>query len=177
MTILSTSDISDLYQKTFDKLYRFFYYKLLSHPEAEDLTQQTYLNFVSRAKNNIDITNPEDYLFGIAKNVFIRYLQKKYAAPKTISIDICQDILARYSEEKEDIEIAKQTLEEIAVKYISLLPSSQYAVIKLRLLDKMSVKEIADELNKSIDYVKTNQKRGIKSLRKLLTGVPLSVLK
>jgi hypothetical protein len=42
----------------------------------------------------------------------------------------------------------------------------------MRLIEKMSITEIALALGKNNDYVKTNQKRGVQSLRNMLACTP-----
>jgi RNA polymerase sigma factor (sigma-70 family) len=51
-----------------------------------------------------------------------------------------------------------------------LLPEKQRIVISLRLIEKLSLKEIAQELGKNMNYVKTTQKRAIKNLKEIFAN-------
>ena len=46
-----------LLDKNFKKLYRFFYYKVLSREKAEDLTSETFLIFVEQIQKRKDTRN------------------------------------------------------------------------------------------------------------------------
>ena len=72
--------LSTIYDSEFQRIYSFFYYKTLSKDTAEDLTSETFLvlaNILS-GDSHKQIDNIKGFLFGIAKNVFVKYLQKKY---------------------------------------------------------------------------------------------------
>ena len=165
-SILTQSDIEVIYDLYFDSIYRFFYWKVLKKDTAEDLTSETFLNFVSQAKKNNPIRDPKNFLFGIAKIVFTKFLKRKYKQELELKDSYLN--FAGYVEdflsEAENI----PTTEEKVAKYLKELPGKQKQVLNLRLIQKMSIKEIAQKLNKNINYVKTTQKRGIKSLKRII---------
>jgi RNA polymerase sigma factor (sigma-70 family) len=170
--MLSEKEITFLYETHVDPLYRFFYYKIFAHEVAEDLTSETFLIFVNQIKSHKEIQKPKDFLFGIARNVFLKFLHKKYHQVIQVSLEQFEEMIEDCGLNRTDQDLAKETLEDIAAQHLSQLPDSQKRVLKLRLLEKMTVVEIAHALKKSVDYVKTNQKRGIKSLRRLLACSP-----
>lgn len=71
------SELTDIYNDNFDKIYKFFYYKTQSIQLAEDLTSQTFLAFAENLNNNKYIKNNRAFLYGIAKNIFYTYLKSK----------------------------------------------------------------------------------------------------
>lgn len=164
---MNDHELEQLYDKHFRRVYRFFYYKVQSKEIAEDLTSEAFLKFINIIKTKDDVFNAEAYLYGVVKLVFMQYLRKKYKDIKTIPIEKEQDF-GSYVQEFIKTADANPTAEELALPYIDKLPEKQRIVLKMRLIDKLSLCEIALKLNKDMNYVKTTQKRGIKNLRLLI---------
>lgn len=162
--VISEKKITEAYNQNFTRIYKFFYYKVLSKEIAEDLTSETFITFVKIAKEQKEIENLKAFLYGIAKNIFLKYLKEKYQSgiPFTEFEYDFENYADKYVEEIE----SKETLEEIAMKFIPQLPSKQRQVIQMRFIEKLSLKEIAEKLGKDMNYVKTTQKRGIANLKK-----------
>lgn len=161
---LSNSDIEILYERYFEKIYRFFYYKTLNKEIAEDLTSHSFLTFIKQSKSQKEIQNPKNYLFGITKFTFLAYLKKKYKQELPLLNEDFAVYIDNFLDEIDD----KPTLEDKASKYIKMLPEKQKRVLHMRLIEKLSLAEIAAKLGKNMNYVKTTQKRGIKNLKKML---------
>lgn len=168
-------DLEQLLSQTFNlyfkKVYRFFYLKTFSKELAEDLTSDTFLKFTNKAKQfslkNERFDNPHAYLFGIARNVFYNHLRRKYRFQK---VDIAQ--LGDVAEQIVALE-SQVDLKKIASHFIQKLPAAQRTVLYLRLIEEKPLAEICERLEKDMNYVKTTQKRGIASLKKLLMCTPL----
>jgi RNA polymerase sigma factor (sigma-70 family) len=99
----------------------------------------------------------------IAKNIFMQFLRDKYRREipfSNFSEDFYEyaDNLVTKVEEKKDFS-------ELILKYINLIPPKQAKVLMLRLVDKLTLSEICERLGKDMNYVKTTQKRAIRSLR------------
>lgn len=96
MTInqITSEDIEVAYDQYFNNIYRFFSYKLLDKCIAEDLTSETFLLFVKQVKQDSEIINIKQYLFGIAKHVFLKYLKSKYDENST-SLNKYEDFRSR----------------------------------------------------------------------------------
>ena len=157
--------LSTIYDSEFQRIYSFFYYKTLSKDIAEDLTSETFLvlaNILS-GDSNKQIDNLKGFLFGIAKNVFVKYLQKKYRGeiPFSNFSDDFEEYVDSFVTEKEKSE----PLEDKLIQYLPYLPSKQAAVLELRFIQKLSLQEICDKLGKNMNYVKTTQRRAFKSLK------------
>jgi len=157
--------LSTIYDSEFQRIYSFFYYKTLSKDIAEDLTSETFLvlaNILS-GDSNKQIDNLKGFLFGIAKNVFVKYLQKKYRGeiPFSNFSDDFEEYVDSFVTEKEKSE----PLEDKLIQYLPYLPSKQAAVLELRFIQKLDLQEICDKLGKNMNYVKTTQRRAFKSLK------------
>ena len=166
---MNNKELEQIYQQHFRKIYRFFYYKLLSQETAEDLTSDTFMKFVVITQTKSDIEDPVKYLYGVAKLVFLQHLKRKYQGVKFVSLENENEFGGAVDNLLDMVDEA-ETPEDLALKYIALLPEKQKQVIKMRLLEKMSLKEICEHTGKDMNYVKTTQKRGLKNLKLLFAG-------
>lgn len=165
------SQLSVLYDSQFQRIYSFFYFKTLSKDIAEDLTSDTFLTLANILSNNKkEINNLNSFLYGIAKNIFIKYLQKKYIGeiPFSNFAEDFEEYTTEFVSEREK----REPLEDKLRKYIHLIPEKQAKILELRFLEKLSLTEIALKLNKNMNYVKTTQKRALKSLREAIEANP-----
>jgi len=164
---MSNDELEQIYEAHFKKLYRYFYYKVLSKEIAQDLTSETFISFINSINSsNKKIKSHVRYLYGIARFTFCEYLKNKYLAPNFVDYENAPDFEDTVTTTLEKID-EKKTGEEILIDYLPRLPEKQRLIIKLRLLDKLSLKEIAQKLGKNMNYVKTTQKRAIKNLKLL----------
>jgi RNA polymerase sigma-70 factor (ECF subfamily) len=165
-TVLTQEDIAILYDTQFDRIYRFFYFRVISREIAEDLTSETFLTFVNLIKEEKEIENLRAFLYGVAKNIFMQYLKQKYkdGIPFSVINSDFEDLVAVNDEIQEE----KTTPEEILLHFLDKIPNKQKEVIRLRFIEKLSLEEICKKLEKDMNYVKTTQKRGIKSLKKAI---------
>ncbi|GAB4283611.1 MAG: sigma-70 family RNA polymerase sigma factor [Candidatus Dojkabacteria bacterium] len=168
------SILRQTYEENFEKIYRYFYSRVLNQQIAEDLTSDTFIKFAESVTSpSTKIEDPKKYLFGIARNTFVKYLQEKYKKNESLfEIDYFRvgfDNSADYDPIETDHDDSKDyTLEELAARLLPHIPEKQRLVLQLRIIEKLSLKEICEKLNKDMNYVKTTQKRGLKSLRELV---------
>lgn len=168
---MSDSELEVIYNAHFRKIYRFFYYKILQRELAEDLTSDTFIRYVEmlQQKQPGEIKDPVKYLYGIAKLVLLKHLHEKYNSIKYIPIEDEDDFGAYVDDFLEEVDQAK-TPEELALSYIEQLPDKQKEIITMRLINKMSLREICTETGKDMNYVKTTQKRALRSLKLLFAA-------
>lgn len=163
---LSEKEIISFYNENFERIYKFFYYKTLSKEISEDLTSETFITFVKIIKDQKEIQNLKFFLYGIAKNIFLKYLKDKYRAGIPFS-EFERDFenqAEKFVKNMEKIE----TLEERVLPYIEKLPPKQMQIMHMRFIEKLNLKDICQKLGKDMNYVKTTQKRGIANLKKLV---------
>jgi RNA polymerase sigma-70 factor, ECF subfamily len=158
--------IEQIYDQNSKAVYKFFYFKSLSQQIAEDLTSQTFLIMVGKMHNReVVIKDHKKFLYGIMRNVWLRYLQQKYRE----NIQLIEDMEDFEAYVDSELMREVQTSDEERVrKFIEKLPSSQQQVMRLRLIEHQTLSEICSSLGKDMNYVKTTQKRGIQNLKRLL---------
>ena len=158
--------IDEIYKEHFSKVYKFFYFKSYNQTIAEDLTSQTFLIMVEKMyDDDVIISDHQKFLYGIMRNVWLRYLQDKYRMQEKLVADMKD--FEMYVETELNRE-AKSSDEERIKKFILKLPSSQQRVMSLRLIEHYELQEICKALEKDMNYVKTTQKRAIKNLRNMI---------
>lgn len=152
------------YDEHIDKVYRFFYFKSLHVHTAEDLTSQTFLAFVEQSSIRT-IDEPTKYLYGVMRNMWLGFLRAKYdsALADLEGIDDFEEYVSTVNDQE-----LSEDLPQRLRKYIEQLPEKQRMVLVMRVMDDMSVKDIAKELGRDRNYVKTTYKRAIATLRSII---------
>lgn len=162
---MTQEELAEFYDAHIEKIYRFFFYKVANRVIAEDLTSQTFLQFVKALKKQ-EFENTKAYLYGIAKFVLLDYLRQKY---KRVEIPLDDEI--DYS-----VEMGVQHLDVFTLleKLLPQLPKKQQEILTLRFIEKNSVSETAKRIGRDVNYVSTTQNRAFHSLRKLLDCTDVS---
>lgn len=144
-------DIQDYY----DKIYKYCYFKVNDKEIAEDLTQQSFLKYLSQ-NNYIDQGKPLAYLYTIARNQCYDYYKKIKIEP--LSEDIKVD------NNDEDI-LTKLAIEDAVKK----LDSELNEIILLHFGSGFNVLEIAKLLGISRFSVHRKINNALKDLKKELS--------
>lgn len=158
-------DLESFYDEYADKVYKFFYIKSLDKMTAEDLTSQTFIAFMEKSRT-AKVNTYKSYLYGIMRNTWITFLRDKYDASIT-DVENIEDF-GTYSDSVVDYYEKSGSEHDRLVHFVNKLPEKQREIITMRLVQNMSVKEVALQLGRDKNYVKTTHHRGIKRLRELL---------
>lgn len=154
------------YDEHVDKVYKFFYIKCLDRTTAEDLTSDTFMAFIEQASLH-HVTDEKKYLYGIMRNTWLHFLRDKYQQALT-DVENIEDFASHVDDSVASYDVA-DSVQNRLYPYIERLPARQREVLILRIIDNKSVKEIALELGKDRNYVKTTYRRAIVSLRGMLS--------
>ena len=174
MASLVTTDVTEIYNQLSDKIYRFFYYKFWDVGMAEDLASETFIRFMRKVKNDEPVREPQAFVFGIAKLVYLEALKDKYKLNQT---DLETHEARFQAASIDDFVGAKEVeqekgLEDMIAPYISQLPEKQRVLIQMRLIDKAPIDEICQRLDVTKNYIKTTQNRAINNLKQMLAINP-----
>ena len=174
-SIMTTKNslIESVYRDNVEKLYKFFYFKVLNKQTAEDLTSETFIALAEKISTleKTDKDSLEKYLYGIAKNKWNMYLRKKYKDNEFDTEDI--DDFSLYVQE-EITEMESRSLKDRAIYFINLLPAQQKIVAMLRLIDGLLPTEIAVKISKPLNYVKVTLRRALRRLEELIAQSSVS---
>jgi len=147
-------------------------YKYLdSYGKAEDIVQEVFINLWEKQRM-IEFTGSiKSYLFSIVRNNSINQIKKesrfRFEEIENRTYEIIED---KY--ESQQLEKRKENL----YKEIAELPVQSKAVFEAIAFDKMKYAEVAEEMNISINTVKTHYKRALKQLRNNLDILILILL-
>jgi len=157
---------TELYDKYFEKIYRYIAVKVGDRMEAEDITQQVFLKAIKSISSFKWKGFPfSSWLFRIAHNQVVDYLRKK-KKQATVALD---DNVLTSKDNPEAMLEQKLNLEQLATA-TKKLTSAQQEVISLRFAGELPIAQVAKVMGKSEGAVKALQHSAIVSLRKSLIG-------
>ncbi|MBA7692191.1 ECF RNA polymerase sigma factor SigW [subsurface metagenome] len=156
---------AQLYEEYFDKIYRYIAFKIGNKTEAEDMTQQVFLNAIKSISSFRWRGIPfSAWLFRIAHNQVVDYLRKK-AKHATTSLD---EVLVSNGNNPQLV--AEQNLDiERLLLATKQLTQAQREVISLRFASELSIAQVAKVMAKSQGAIKALQHSAIVALRKTLS--------
>jgi len=159
--------LTQLYEENFDRIYRYIVLKIGDRTEAEDMTQQVFLNALQSISSYKWKGMPfTSWLYRIAHNQVVDYLRKK-SKRATVPLDESLPIPAADGDPKYEVE-RKVEIETIVMATKKLTPAQQ-EVISLRFASELSIAEVAGVMGKSEGAVKALQHSAIVALRKVLS--------
>jgi RNA polymerase sigma-70 factor (ECF subfamily) len=164
-----------LINRHYKSVYRFVFGLVVDESIAEDITQDVFVKVWKKIKSYNAKYSFKTWLFSIARNTAIDYLRKKKdiafsmfdnEAGDNIIIDTLADD-APWPEESlsrlEDVDLFKETLKK--------LPPLYREVLVLRYTNGLSIEEISEVLKRPVETVKSQHRRGILHLKRLITRI------
>jgi len=157
--------LTQLYEENFDKIYRYVVLKIGDRAEAEDMTQQVFLNALkSISSYKYKGMRFSSWLFRIAHNQVVDYYRKRQ---RSATVPLDENIVSGYDNPglatERKIEIEQMTM---ATRQLT---QAQQEVISLRFAGELSIAEVAQVMKKSEGAVKALQHAAILSLRKIMS--------
>lgn len=153
----------EVYTTLFTPLYRYVISRCHDGELANDICQQTFLNFYKALPDYEPQKSPLAYLFTIAKRLLINHHEKK----SSISFD--ETLFETVPDDSIDIvhEEHIKLLAESIDTYIPALTADEQDVVRLYFYAELSYKEIATIVDKEEVYVRKIKERALKKLRTL----------
>lgn len=154
---------TQLYEEHFDKIYRYIALRIGNEAEAEDMTQQVFLNALQSISSFRWKGVPfSAWLFRIAHNQAVDYLRRKKrtAVPLDESVASNDNTPQVIAEQKLDIERLLSATQK--------LTDAQREVISLRFTSELPIAQVAEIMGKSQGAVKALQHSAIVALRRTL---------
>ncbi len=163
---IAAGQLIDLYQ---DKVYKICYSFLNNTHDAEDLTQDVFIDILQNLKNFRGDSAPGTWIYRIAVNRSLNFIRsrKKYKWWKQID-----DLLTFTVTEKEpsvsDTKIEDEEGKTVLMKAIDALPVNQRTAFTLNKLDELSYNEIADIMGMTLSAIESLIHRAKINLQKSL---------
>ena len=164
--------LADLYERFFDRIYRYVSFKSGSRDEAEDITGDVFVKMLESIHSFKWQGHPfSSWLFRIAHNLVVDYFRRA-ARKKTVPLDAAAATIGTTTEDIDRVVEPNLTMSEVRVA-MQGLTSLQQEVLSLRFAGGLSVSETAGALGKNDNAVKALQHVGLKKLRAILAQPPL----
>ncbi len=160
-----TGAIAVFYEQFRDAIYRFLYYRLGNPQAAEDLTSEVFLRMI----NSLSDYRPQNvsfqaWLYQIARNLSIDHYRKNSSHTQTVLED---NLVTGDSSSGSPVE---RKLTSITLRQaLTQINEDQRDVLVMRFVAGMPISEVAQALRRSENAIKALQRRGLLSLRKILS--------
>jgi len=152
-----------LYERYYDRIYRYTLSRLGNQADAEDLTQETFLKMVDKLHTfrwqGIPFTA---WLFRIANNSVVDMIRRRSRQPQQ---ELNEAIPLESGKQVEEQVEFSLTLKEV-ITAMARLTSNQQEVLAMRFGAELSVKETAKALGKAEGTVKSTQLQALQALRR-----------
>ncbi|HEY7160822.1 MAG TPA: RNA polymerase sigma factor [Acidobacteriota bacterium] len=149
------SQFADLYEHHFDRIYAFIAHRVRDRYEAQDLTSEVFHQALANIKRYTYRGVPfSAWLFRIASNAIV---------DRSRRINRERDVLMQ--QESEDIQLQDSENHARLFQTVNGLPPDQRRVIELRFAEQKSIREIAEEMNRTEGAIKQLQFRALQNLR------------
>jgi RNA polymerase sigma-70 factor (ECF subfamily) len=150
--------VADACEAYYDAIFRYIAFRVACREDAEDLTSEVFFRLLK--KRFLPIRSLSGLCYRIAENLIIDYYRSRASRRERM-------------EEVTDLDSLPMTVQSEAddgdlPRGLKLLTGDQYAVIQLRFIEGLSVREVAGTLGKSEGAVKALQFRALKTLREFL---------
>lgn len=154
------------------RIYSFIYSKIKDRDLADDVFQDTFIKVIKTLKKGT--YNEEgrflSWVMRIAHNLIVDHFRRRQRMPMHETQDNDYDVFYSVSEPSQNVEalmIDTQIKEDINALMLEL-PENQLEVLRMRLYQDMSFKEIAERTNVSINTSLGRMRYGLINLRKLI---------
>jgi len=154
------------------RIFSFIYSKIKDRDLADDIFQETFVKVIKTLKKGTysDEGRFLSWVMRIAHNLIVDHFRRKQRMPRYESHDAQKDVFYRVSEPSQNMEDAliDFQIKEDLHTLMEELPENQLEVLRMRLFQDMSFKEIAERTNVSINTSLGRMRYGLINLRKLI---------
>lgn len=171
--------LSILINKHQSRLYGFIFSKIQDRDAANDIFQDTFIKVIRTLKrgNYNEQGKFLPWVMRISHNLIIDYFRKNNRMPKFKSKNDF-DIFSVISDDSLNIEnkIVDAQIEDHVRVLLDELPEEQKTVIKMRIYQEMSFKEISESTGVSINTSLGRMRYGLINLRKMINKHKISLI-
>ena len=157
--LLDNKTFEDLFELHFTKLMGFVFNYVRDEEVAKDIVHDAFLTLWSNRKRLNPVYPVKSYLFTLAQNCALNYL--RYLLVVTGNEQAVTELLEAANEELDDYEKRLVRLEE----KLAQLREKQREVLVKCVVEGKKYKEVAEELDITVNTVKTHITRALKFLR------------
>jgi len=166
-----TADLSSLYERYYERIYRFCVHRLYCSESAEDVTSSVFLAVASKLTDFKGETEDDfkNWLYAIAANMSNSHIRKSLRHR-----DLLKKNATIIADTNEDVRSKKDNWPEVYSAISTLKPLSQ-TIITLRYFENFTHEQIAQVVDKKPSTVRVILHRSLKALKKNLKTVSSGV--
>ena len=160
---MSRKITQDEWNYWYDLVYGYFYRRVNSRADADDLTSETVSDFLMQLEK---VKNPKAFVFGVAKNKLHKFIRRKVSYPTTVALDYIDESALFdqaeyfYSEHyNEKISLLKQCIKK-------QLNKRDQKIIDLCITCEFSSQNVAKQLQITSVNVRQRLSRSVRKLKK-----------
>ena len=156
--------VVELYERYQLRIFRYLYYQIGDLQTAEDLTSEVFIRMINALHDyNQEKFSFQAWLFRIARNLSIDNFRTT-----NIRMDVRLDE-NQIATHDDPLDLVEQGLtSEQLGRALGRLSANQRDVVIMRFVNGMSIREVAEVMNKSQDSIKGLQRRALLALREIL---------
>jgi RNA polymerase sigma-70 factor (ECF subfamily) len=150
-----------LHNRFYEAVYRYVHFKVGDPQASEDLASEVFVRVLEALRRGMAWrTTPDAWIFGIARNVVADYYRQR-SRQVEVALEEHQvtpdgDYLAGW--------VMALERQEALTQAIALLTDEQRDVILMRFMEGLSIRDVAEALNKTSGAVKGLQYRALRAL-------------
>lgn len=166
---MQDKDIDKQWREYYPKVYGYFFRRLGSREDVEDLTSMCLSTFFTKLLDSPDqVKNPPAYLWKIVYNQLNLFLRNKIKHPVPISIDDDFDATENNDNFSQSFLEKTEKVWELAKLHCS---KDELLILEAVFMDNKKSSQIAVELNLRADTIRQRLKRTLNKLRKHLKPI------
>lgn len=154
-----------IYKKYCKRVYKFGYSILKSSEDAENLTQDVFLNLWENRHKVEKDSSIKSYIFTITYNSSISIIRKKTKESEFVKY---LKSLPEINEEPSNVELEFNELTIKLGEIIETLPQRQKEVYVLHRVEGLKYKVISERLHISVNTIENHMSRALKTIREKL---------
>lgn len=157
--------IAALYDRHFQAVYNYIYYRVSDQHTAEDLSSEVFIRMLQKLPEYSDRGRPFlAWLYTIARNLVIDHYRSE---GKMEQVNIKEDLEDKKKGSPSQV-VQAQMDQECFREALARLPEAQRQMLMHRFINGFSFPDIAELLNKSDRALRSLQHRALRSLHKAL---------
>lgn len=156
-------DLTQLYDRFGEAMYRYLAVKLGSPDDAEDVLQEVFFRLAKHSFRLRFARNLRAFVFRVARNEANRCLRRK------IRNEQAAELATAFAESfRQTYASPEERSDRVIAEALAQVPESQREVIILKILEGLTFREIAAVNGESINTMASRYRYGIEKLRALL---------
>ncbi|OQX97800.1 MAG: hypothetical protein B6I24_07575 [Bacteroidetes bacterium 4572_128] len=161
MNKLTEETFKYIYNKYFDNIRRYLYYRSNDTELSTDIAQEVFIKFWKKDfKYN---KKTKSLLYKIASNLFVDYIRKKKNETEYL-----KEIKFQFKEASLENNLEYKELKENYEKKLARLPEKQRTTFLMHRMENLKYKEIAERLKVSIKTVEKRMSMALSELKKII---------